>query len=119
MLDRRLQRVRAVLAMASLAAEQGRAGVIVPAENAREAAIVQGIDVIPVARRAKAVGSLADPLDIEPTSVDDDSLFAQAARYEAIFVDMGGQEAVKRAQTVAADDRRNIRMIAPPLSAKP
>ena len=95
-LDGRVRPVRGVLASAMLAAAAGKRGVIVPAENAAEAAVVDGLDVIGVKFLTEAVGFLTDELPLEPVTVDLDEVFGIASRYECDFADVRGQETAKR-----------------------
>ena len=73
-----------------------------PAANAAEAAVVDGLDVYPVGSLAEAVGFLAGQLDPDPTVVDIDEVFRRLAHYEEDFSDVKGQDAAKRAMLIAA-----------------
>jgi predicted ATPase with chaperone activity len=66
-LDGRLRPIRGVIALASLAKQRGARGVIVPAENASEAAIVEGLEVYGVRTLSEVVGLVAGSLDLAPT----------------------------------------------------
>jgi magnesium chelatase family protein len=105
--------------MAMAATRQaGLRGLVVPAESAAEAAVVQEIEVIPVSTLAQAVGFFTGTLSIEPTPSQIEQLFEQLSRYDDDFADVRGQEMAKRAVVVAAAGSHNILMLGPPGSGK-
>ncbi len=117
-LDGRVRPIKGALSMAILARKEGRAGLIVPRENAAEAAVVGDVEVIGIETLAEAIGFLTDQLPIEPTVVDIDAVFREASRYEVDFSDVRGQESVKRALTIAAAGAHNILLMGPPGTGK-
>ncbi|MHB8523527.1 MAG: YifB family Mg chelatase-like AAA ATPase, partial [Limisphaerales bacterium] len=110
--------VKGVLPIALRAQAEGKTGVIVPAENAAEAAVVDGLAVIPVGNLREAVGFLEGTVTIPPTRVDIDKLFEQLADDELDFAEVKGQESVKRALEIAAAGGHNVLLIGPPGTGK-
>jgi magnesium chelatase family protein len=105
--------------MAIAAAQQkGLRGIVVPAESAPEAAVVEKIEVIPVSSLAQAAAFFAGNIEIDPTPPRLDEWFEQYAAYELDFADVRGQEMAKRAITIAAAGSHNLLMLGPPGSGK-
>lgn len=112
-LDGRVRSIRGAISLALLAKQVGVRGVIVPAENAAEAAAVDGIDVLPVSTLSEVVGLFNSQLRIGPhPTIDADALVAETTP-AVDFGDVRGQEAAKRAITIAAAGGHNILMLGP------
>ncbi len=112
-LDGRIRPVRGALAAAALAKQLGYDAVVLPAENAREAAIVSGVSVYGVSTLAEVVGVISGAIDAEPTPpVDVESLLAEAEP-AVDFSEVKGQESVKRALVIAAAGGHNLLMLGP------
>ncbi len=117
-LDGRVRAVNGVLSMAMAAAKHGFKKIIVPLENAREAAVVEEIEVFGVGSLTQVVAMFLGSLDLDSTVVDIEKLFNTASNYDVDFSDVKGQESVKRALTIAAAGGHNIMMIGPPGAGK-
>lgn len=118
-LDGKLRPIKGVLPIAIQAHKEGFKGFILPADNAREAAIVDGLNVYPVGTLKEAVDFLEDKVQIEAVHVDVKEVFATKLNYyDTDFKDVQGQENIKRALEIAAAGGHNVIMIGPPGAGK-
>src|SRR5687767_8130039 len=117
-LDGRVRKIKGALSMALLAKQKKLRGVIIPEENAREAAVVDGIEVYPVATLSQAVSFLNEQLPLEPHELNGEPYEASKQSNRLDFAEVRGQEAVKRAIAIAAAGSHNLLMVGPPGTGK-
>jgi len=118
-LDGVLRPIKGVLPIAIQAHKEGFKGMIVPESNAREAAVVDGLDVYPVKTLTEAIKFLQDKQPIAPLKVNIREIFyTTSTAYDTDFRDVQGQENIKRALEIAAAGGHNVIMIGPPGAGK-
>ncbi|MDA8744442.1 YifB family Mg chelatase-like AAA ATPase [Rubripirellula amarantea] len=111
--------VKGALSIAIEAAkDKNMRGIVVPAENAAEAAVVEDLEVIPVRSLAEAVAFFSGAIDVDPYPSKIQELFEQFSVYDLDFGDVRGQESAKRAMTLSAAGQHNLLMVGPPGSGK-
>jgi magnesium chelatase family protein len=117
-LDGSVRSIRGALSATLAAREMGLKAIAVPESNAREAAVVEGVDVFAVKSLPQAIDLINSPESFHPVRVDARLMLSEAAQYAVDMRDVHGQQAAKRALEVSCAGGHNILFIGPPGAGK-
>ncbi|EFK07466.1 Mg chelatase-like protein [delta proteobacterium NaphS2] len=116
-LDGMIRPIKGALSMAIAARDIGIKGIFLPAENASEAAVVDGIPIFPVKTLSQVISALKGVVKVSPVPSEINHFF-ETPDFKLDFSDVRGQEHAKRAMEIAAAGGHNLIMVGPPGSGK-
>jgi magnesium chelatase family protein len=117
-LDGSVRSIRGALSATIAARDMGLKAIAVPESNAREAAVVEGVDVFAVKSLPQAIDLINSPESFHPVRVDARLMLSEAAQYSVDMRDVHGQQAAKRALEVSCAGGHNNLFIGPPGAGK-